>query len=78
MHDQMHWLTLLGPSPLLPAKRAQLLEQLQTHAPQITSVDGVYVHFVQARSAEALATLEPSAPARKVLDELLHLSLIHI
>ena len=72
MHDQMHWLTLLGPSPLLPAKRAQLLEQLQTHAPQITSVDGVYVHFVQARSAEALARLEPSAPARKVLDELLH------
>ncbi|WFD22153.1 phosphoribosylformylglycinamidine synthase [Malassezia equina] len=65
-------LTLLGPSISLAAKRQQLLEQVQDVVPEVTRVDGVFLHLVLAQSDAALATLRDSASApRSRLDELL-------
>lgn len=64
-------LTLLGPSVSLEAKRQQLLEQVQAAVPEVTRVDGVFLHLVLAQSDAACAALRDGASApRARLDEL--------
>lgn len=63
-------LSLLGPSTALPAKRSQLLGQVRTVAPQVTSIDGVYIHHVLPKPG-ALSHLAAGEQARDALDKLL-------
>ncbi|KDN40612.1 phosphoribosylformylglycinamidin [Tilletiaria anomala UBC 951] len=64
-------MTLLGPSPFLPAKRSQLLGSLQKLLPnaQLKSVDALYLHFVQPVADKALSSA--SAEERTTLDYIL-------
>ena len=66
--DSPSALSLLGPSTALPAKRAQLLAQVRALAPQVTSIDGVYMHHVLPAPG---ASLRPGEAARETLDKLL-------
>lgn len=73
MATSLPCLPLLGPSTCLQAKRQQLLEEVRAVAPQVTSLDGVFVHVVLATSPDALATLrDQHSEARRHLDELLN------
>lgn len=68
----LHCFTLLGPSPTLEAKRRQILGNLQKICPKVTDLDGVYLHFVLATSADAQRTLQDtSSDVRGKLDQLL-------
>ena len=65
-------LTLLGPSAFPATKRDQLLASLQTTLPQLTSIDAVYLHFIQPASSDALSQLTRDASEqRQVLNRLL-------
>ncbi|WFD36460.1 phosphoribosylformylglycinamidine synthase [Malassezia cuniculi] len=63
-------LSLLGTSTALPAKRAQLLKQVRAIAPQVTSIDGVYIHHILPNHS-CMTALTEGHEARATLDKLL-------
>ncbi|WFD44852.1 phosphoribosylformylglycinamidine synthase [Malassezia psittaci] len=70
--EPLQCFTLLGPSTALEAKRRQALKRLQIINSKVTAVDGVFLHFLLATSADALNSLQDEkSDARKRLDELL-------
>lgn len=65
-------LVLPGASVFHPPQRAALLSRIQGVNPSITSIDAVFLHFVEPESPASAATLaDPSSPDRKVLERLL-------
>lgn len=71
--EPLYCFTLLGPSTALEAKRRQGLRKLQSVNEKVESLDGVFLHFVQATSESAMRTLQdPTSDVSKRLDELLN------
>ncbi|BGP25079.1 phosphoribosylformylglycinamidine synthase [Rhodotorula toruloides] len=65
-------LVLPGASVFHPPQRAALLARINANAPQVTSVDAVYIHYVEPVSlAAGKALADPNSKERKVLDALL-------
>lgn len=65
-------LVLPGASVFHPPQRAALLSRIQALNPSISSVDAVFLHFVEPETSSAAQSLaDPSSSERKVLDALL-------
>ncbi|GAA5979656.1 hypothetical protein JCM5350_003798 [Sporobolomyces pararoseus] len=65
-------LVLPGASVFHPPQRAALLSRIQAVNPSISSVDAVFLHFVEPETPSAAQSLaDPSSTERKVLDALL-------
>ncbi|GAA5894630.1 hypothetical protein JCM5296_002914 [Sporobolomyces johnsonii] len=65
-------LVLAGASVFHPPQRAALLARIHAVHPSISSIDAVYVHYVEPASPSASQTLaDASSPERKVLEALL-------
>ncbi|GAA5983893.1 hypothetical protein JCM10908_005964 [Rhodotorula pacifica] len=65
-------LVLAGASVFHPPQRAALLARVNAAAPQVTTIDAVYVHYVEAVDTAAEKVLaDPASKERKVLDALL-------
>ena len=65
-------LVLPGASVFHPPQRAALLSRIQALNPSISSIDAVFLHFVESETPSSAQSLsDPSSSERKVLDALL-------
>lgn len=65
-------LVLTGSSPFPPSKRDTLTTSITRVAPEVKSIDALFIHLVQPTSEESENTLRESAsPERQILDALL-------